>query len=82
MATVAQLAERVRARASLPAPGDCCAIRRAAGLSLADVASSIGVSSQTVWLWETGRRRPSNRHVERYAELLFALRDAVNGGVE
>lgn len=33
-------------------------LRREAGLTLADVAASLGVSKPTVWAWEKGKARP------------------------
>lgn len=42
----------------------------AAGLSRADVASSMGVDSTTVWRWETGRLAITDKRKEALAALL------------
>ena len=40
------------------------------GLTQAQLARQVGVSSQTVWAWEAGRVRPKHDHLE---ELAFRL---------
>lgn len=45
-------------------------LRREAGLTLADVASVLGVSKPTVWAWEKGKARPLP---ERLAAIAAAL---------
>lgn len=42
--------------------------RRRAGLSGADLASSLGVSVSTISRWETGFTSPTADNVERYAD--------------
>jgi len=39
-------------------PARLNALRREAGLTLADVAAALGVSKPTVWAWEKGKARP------------------------
>jgi transcriptional regulator with XRE-family HTH domain len=45
-------------------------LRREAGLTLADVAASLGVSKPTVWAWEKGKARPLP---ERMGAIALAL---------
>ena len=37
------------------------------GLTQAQLAGQVGVSSQTVWSWEAGRVRPKHEHLEELA---------------
>jgi DNA-binding transcriptional regulator YiaG len=53
--------------------GEAAAIRRRAGLSLSEVAGSLGVSPVTVHRWERSTRRPRGRAALRYAALLESL---------
>lgn len=57
----------------LAATGEGRAIRVAAELSLADIASPIGVSSATIYRWETGARQPRGDAAVAWAALLDAL---------
>ena len=38
--------------------------RQRLGLTQAQLASQVGVSSQTVWSWEAGRVKPTHEHLE------------------
>jgi transcriptional regulator with XRE-family HTH domain len=78
MATLEQLTRRAHARGNLPAPAARRALRQAAGSSLRDVGSVVGVSGECVRLWELGRRTPSAANLEHYVEVLQALRKAVS----
>lgn len=51
------------------------ALRKAAGLSLAELAELVGVSTPTVYYWETGDRRPTGERAIEYA-LVLRLIDA------
>lgn len=42
-------------------------------LSLAQVATPVGVSGTTIWRWERGERKPSGPPAIRYAALLRML---------
>jgi len=53
--------------------GEARRLRLAAGLSLGEVASEVGVGVPTVWRWENGQRRPRGTAAVRYAKLLEAL---------
>lgn len=45
-------------------------LRRAAGLTLADVATALGVSKPTVWAWEKGKARPLPERLDAIAAAL------------
>ncbi|MCX4973143.1 helix-turn-helix transcriptional regulator [Streptomyces sp. NBC_00620] len=73
------VAERIRSfrqvRPELPAPAERKAVREAAGLTLAQVGSAVGVTAQAVGLWESGRRTPRGTLLDRYAEAISAMRE-------
>ncbi|GHC27044.1 MULTISPECIES: helix-turn-helix transcriptional regulator [Streptomyces rochei group] len=73
------VAERIRSlrhvRPELPAPPERRAIREAAGLTQAQVASAIGVSKQAIGLWESGLRTPRGPLLGRYVEALRAMQE-------
>lgn len=48
-------------------------IRAQAGLSLADIATPVGVSPTTILRWERGERSPHGEAALRYADLLDQL---------
>nr|WP_202510386.1 helix-turn-helix domain-containing protein [Streptomyces sp. SID5643] len=50
-------------------------MREAASLTRAQLASRVGVTSETVRGWETGRSTPRGRKGEKYAKLLGSLYD-------
>ena len=60
--------------------GAAKAIRLAAGLSLAEVASPIDVAAVTAWRWESGQRVPQGAAALRYGALLDELVAAGQGG--
>ena len=45
-------------------------LRKARGLTLAQVAAALGVSKPTVWAWEQGRSRPVEERIEPLVEAL------------
>lgn len=45
-------------------------LRKARGLTLADLASELGVSKPTVWAWEQGRSVPTQDRHEKIAQVL------------
>jgi transcriptional regulator with XRE-family HTH domain len=49
------------------------AIRRTAGVTLAQIAAELGVTTSAVWLWETGKRIPRPEYLVKYVELLREL---------
>ncbi|KJK40920.1 hypothetical protein UK15_03765 [Streptomyces variegatus] len=59
----------------LPPPKERRRLREAASLTRAQLASRVGVTSETVRAWETGRSTPRGRKGEKYAKLLVALDD-------
>lgn len=48
-------------------------IRKAAGLSMGEVAKVVGVSEPTIWRWEEGKNRPRGAAAARWAALLDEL---------
>jgi DNA-binding transcriptional regulator YiaG len=76
-ATIDELTERIRLRRVLPTPDAARAIRKAAGVSLSDVADVLGVSRQAVSYWEQGARAPRGRNRDEYVRVLRALRQAM-----
>ncbi|MDQ0750755.1 DNA-directed RNA polymerase specialized sigma24 family protein/transcriptional regulator with XRE-family HTH domain [Streptomyces africanus] len=57
----------------LPPPKERRRLREAASLTRAQLASRVGVTSETVRGWETGRATPRGRKGEKYAKLLNSL---------
>lgn len=57
----------------LPSPAERRAIRRAARVSLSQVAEVLGVDIMTVSRWERGLHEPRARYVPAYQRLLDAL---------
>jgi len=64
-------------RRRLPRPDARRALRLAAGLRLQDIADACGVTLQTVWRWENGRRHPRVGNVERYADILHKCQEVI-----
>jgi transcriptional regulator with XRE-family HTH domain len=60
-------------RRRLPSPSERRAIRERAGLSQADLARDLDVSTTVVGLWERGKRGFSHRTLRPYVELLERL---------
>ncbi len=52
-------------------------LRRERGLTLADVASALGVSKPTVWAWEKGKARPVPERLDSIAEVLGVAPDSL-----
>ena len=59
----------------LPGPDRCRTIRVRAGISVSEFASAISVNSSTVYLWESGERRPTGLHRRAYGIALKGLAD-------
>ncbi|MGV9496683.1 helix-turn-helix domain-containing protein [Streptomyces sp. NPDC003642] len=57
----------------LPPPKERRRLREAASLTRAQLASRVGVTSETVRGWETGRSTPRGRKGEKYARVLDEL---------
>ncbi|MFF8935117.1 helix-turn-helix domain-containing protein [Streptomyces paradoxus] len=57
----------------LPPPKERRRLREAASLTRAQLASRVGVTSETLRGWETGRSTPRGRKGEKYAKLLGSL---------
>jgi transcriptional regulator with XRE-family HTH domain len=75
-----QLASRARARRQLPDPASARALRLASGVQLRELAEEVGVSRRSLWLWETGQRKPRGANLERYAEALGVIASELGGG--
>ena len=71
------LLDEVRRRRRIPTPAVARAIRLAAGVSQARIASEVGVHPVTVARWESGARRPSGEVGQRYLQLLDELQREV-----
>ena len=52
-------------------------LRREAGLTLADVAATLGVSKPTVWAWEKGKARPLPERIGAIAAALGVAPDVL-----
>jgi transcriptional regulator with XRE-family HTH domain len=72
-------AQRIPIIRQMLTDGTAREIRKAAGLTLADVGSVIGVEEITVYRWETGRRTPRTEHALKLDALLQALRTTTGG---
>jgi transcriptional regulator with XRE-family HTH domain len=55
-------------------------LRREAGLTLAEVATSLGVSKPTVWAWEKGKARPLPERLDAIAAALGVTSDMLAPG--
>ncbi|MFE2828483.1 helix-turn-helix domain-containing protein [Streptomyces sp. NPDC059271] len=64
--TAERLRSRIRARHALPSPDQRAALRKAAGLTLQEVATAVGVTRGAVWHWEQGSREPRGDLLGRY----------------
>lgn len=67
---------QIRLRRSLPPPEQRAALRKAAGLTLQEVADAVGVTAAAVWYWEQGQRTPGVKHLGAYLVALKALGEA------
>ena len=67
---IRQLAESKR----LPSPATRRVLRTDAGLTLAELASQLGVTKQALWYWETGARQPRGDNRLAYVEALDELK--------
>lgn len=66
------IVELARAKA-LVRSGAGRTVRQAAGLSLAEVGTALGVDPSTVYRWETGERHPRGERALAYADVLRRL---------
>lgn len=71
---------RVAVAAPLPDVAERVRLRQELGIQQLEVAREVGVSTQTVWAWETGRSQPTGVRRRRYAALLAAMRRRLNEG--
>jgi predicted transcriptional regulator len=68
--------DRAQRRRSLPCAAECRLLRLRAGLTLIEVAESVGVTQPTISKYETGRQRPRGVILDKYLEALGVLRHA------
>ncbi len=71
------LISQVRAARRVPTPAVARAVRQAAGLSQAQIASALGVDRVTVTRWEAGLRKPRGRVARAYSNLIGRLQAEV-----
>ena len=70
------VSERLRVHAGLPSPAERRRLREASGLSQAELAHIVGVSTAAIGHWETGARStPRGPLLPRYVEALRVLRE-------
>ena len=50
-------------------------LRKSGGLTQADLAAQVGVTKQTIWLWEADRVKPRGMNLLRYSQALNELKD-------
>lgn len=73
-----ELEQRIRARRTeLPSPTERRAIRRAAGVTLEELAAVVGVSRASIGFWESGQVHPRGENLRRYSLALTRIREAV-----
>lgn len=70
--------ELVRDRRDLPPPQRRREVRQAAGLSLDEMASALGVTKQAVGRWESGERFPRPPALHAYLRLLREIEEELS----
>jgi len=79
-ATAATAADAIRARLlvhrELPPPAVRRQLRENANLPQEDIAKAVGVTRGCISHWEAGIREPKGQLLDRYVEVLQALREA------
>lgn len=73
---MSSLLDEVRTRPKLPAPGMAKAIRKAAGVTQARLATELDVHPVTLSRWETGVRKPQGTDRTRWMAMLSELAEA------
>lgn len=69
------VSDHLRNRQQLPPPVRRRELRELAQLTLAELASEIGIVVTTLWAWEHGERTPRGVHHGLYLEALSAIAD-------
>lgn len=69
-----EIRARVASALSLPPPDVRKSIRVAARVTIPEMASLVGVSRQTVYFWESGKRHPTGVRLTKYAAALRTCR--------
>ncbi|OLB80752.1 MAG: hypothetical protein AUI14_05745 [Actinobacteria bacterium 13_2_20CM_2_71_6] len=70
------LRRRIQEQRELPSPDARRQLREACGLSVNDLAQSVGVTPAAVRQWERGERAPRGELRRRYVEALRVLKEA------
>lgn len=63
----------------LSEPNNLKVARVVAGLGVGEAAEKLGVTPQSIWHWETGRRTPRRSSLARMAELYDVAVDQLTG---
>jgi DNA-binding XRE family transcriptional regulator len=71
---LAEIKTRVLSALTLPSLEARRSIRIAARVTIPEMASLVGVSRQTIYFWESGKRNPSGDRLTKYAEALRICR--------
>ena len=76
-----ELRSHVRKRAALPAPAARRAIRTASGVTLDALGRAVGVSGESIRLYELGLRSPRGENLASYVNALETLQhELLNSG--
>ena len=70
---VNKLREKIRRLKGLPEPIERRRLRIMAGLTLQDVADSVGVTRSAISRWELGSRSPHQSHLGPYVAVLTVI---------
>jgi transcriptional regulator with XRE-family HTH domain len=70
---MADTLERLTRARRLAASGEARRRRQDAGFTLREIAEETGVGTDTIWRWETGRRRPNGSAALNYLDVLERL---------
>ena len=71
---------RIESAPELPPLHEWQALRIAAGMTVTQVGAAVGVSSASIYYWETGQREPRGLQRIAYAQVLAALASESDGG--
>ena len=71
--TIAELKQRADRRRALPTPIECRLLRLRARISQAEIAEIIGTLPSSVSRYETARRRPRGKILDKYLAVIESL---------
>ena len=72
--SLTHLEERIQRKRRLPAVELREPLRRGAGITRVELAEDLGVTPQTIYLWEKGLRTPRGANRDHYTEALEIFR--------